>query len=363
MKPDREGFLQPHVDSSRCIECGMCSKICPELSGWHKNRAAPECFAFKTRDRELLRASSSGGAFTCIALPIIQAGGAVFGCVMEKPDFVAHHVMAETETEVAAMRGSKYVQSDIQDAFIKCKAELENGRQVLFSGTSCQIAGLKAFLCKGYPNLLTVDFICHGVPSPAVWQCYKEQCEKVVRSSLNKVSFRNKHYSWKKFSLALTYDNPRLNSVNHLGADLYLRAFIGNYCLRKCCYTCAFKPGQGAVSDITIADFWGIEEVQSDFFDELGVSAVILHTSEGKLAFEKSRTNAETLSVALDDITLHNPSYFKGVAIPPGRDLFMRHFRHVRTYRRLLGLAGRYPFGKWLLAMLTRKVRCLKGRK
>lgn len=357
MMPDSEGFLQPRIDSSRCIECGLCGKACPVLTVPSKNHDTPECFAFKTRDRELLRTSSSGGAFTSLALPVIQAGGAVFGCVMSKPDFVAHHVMTETETDMAAMRGSKYVQSDIRDAFIKCKVELDNGRKVLFSGTSCQIAGLKALLGKNYPNLLTVDFICHGVPSPAVWKRYKEQCEKAARSSLNNVSFRNKHYSWKKFSLALSYDTAGLNSINPLGQDLYLRAFISNYCLRKCCYKCAFKPGQGTVSDITIADFWGVDEVHPEFFDELGVSAVILHTPQGKLAFANAQTNADVLPVAIDEVTLHNPSYFRGVGIPSGRNLFMRLFRYVRTYKRLLSFAGRYPFGEWFLSVLMRKMK------
>ena len=363
MVSDSEGFAQPRINRTKCIECGLCRRICPVLSPLEKNNGKPECFGFKTRDRDILQSSSSGGAFTSLALPVIRSGGAVFGCVMGKPDFVAHHVMAETEFELVAMRGSKYVQSDIRNAFIKCKAELENGRQVLFSGTSCQIAGLKAFLGKNYPNLLTVDFICHGVPSPAVWKHYKEQCERASRSSINKASFRNKHYSWKKFSLALSYDNVSSISINPLGQDLYLRAFIGNYCLRKCCYTCSFKPGHGAVSDITIADFWGIEKVRPDFFDELGVSAVILHTLQGKQAFAVSQTNADVMAVSLDEVTLHNPSYFKGVASPSGRDFFMRHFRHVRTYRRLLGFAGRYPFGKWFMDMLMRKVRHIKGRK
>jgi len=357
MVPDSEGFSQPWIDSSKCIECGLCRKTCPVLMAPAKNHDSPKCFAFKTKDRELLRSSSSGGAFTELALPVIRTGGVVFGCVMTTPDFVAHHVMAESESALAAMRGSKYVQSDIGDVFIKCKEALLRGRKVLFSGTSCQIAGLKAFLGNEYVNLTTVDFICHGVPSPAVWRKYLDQRKKETKSKIDCISFRNKHYSWKKSSLALFFDNAKLNSINPLGKDLYFKAFIGNYCLRKCCYVCAFKPGMGSISDITIADFWGIEDIHPEFFNELGVSAIVIHTSNGTKAFADVVANAHVLPVNIDDVTLHNPSYCHGVPMPSGRPLFMRYFRHVKSYETLLKLATRYPFGKWFFSMLMRKLR------
>ena len=357
MVSDAEGFLQPRIDGSKCVECGLCRKTCPVLTILAKNHAEPECFAFKTKDRELLRASSSGGAFTELALPVLRAGGSVFGCIMVAPDFVAHHVMAESETELALMRGSKYVQSDIQCTFAKCREELLRGRQVLYSGTSCQIAGLKAFLGKEYDNLATVDFICHGVPSPAVWRNYLNQCEKETGLMPSRVSFRDKHYSWKKFSLAFSFDNASLNSINPLGKDLYFKAFIGNYCLRKCCYACGFKPGRGAVSDVTIADFWGIDKVHPEFFDEFGVSAVVIHTLKGKEMFGDAVANAHVLPVTIADITLHNPSYNHGVLMPSGRPLFMRYFHHVKSYGLLLKLATRYPFFKYCVSMLMRKLK------
>ena len=357
MAPDTEGFLQPRIDRSKCVGCGLCRKVCPVLTTPLKNHDSPECFAFKTRDRELLRSSSSGGAFSELALPVIRSGGVVFGCVMTAPDFVAHHVLAESESALAAMRGSKYVQSDIGNAFVKCKEVLLQGRKVLFSGTSCQIAGLKVFLGKEYANLITVDFICHGVPSPAVWKKYLGQHEAVAKSKVNSISFRNKHYSWKKYSLAVSFDNEKRNLINSLGKDLYLKAFIGNYCLRKCCYTCSFKPGQGSVSDITIADFWGIEEVCPEAFDDLGVSAVIVHTTNGRTAFDKASANAYIKVVSIDDVTLRNPSYRNGVSIPSGRPLFMRYFRYVKSYGFLLRMATRYPFFKCFIAMLMRKLK------
>lgn len=363
LSPDAEGFLQPQIDGTKCIDCGLCRKICPVLSSIEKNSQPPECYGFKTHDRELLRASSSGGAFTSLAQPVIRAGGTVFGCVMTRPDFAARHVAANTEDALAAMRGSKYVQSDIQDSYRQCKAVLERGRRVLFSGTSCQIAGLKKFLGKDYPSLLTVDFICHGVPSPAVWRKYLDWREKEAQSKISCISSRNKNYSWKKFSLALSFDNAKLNSINPLDKDLYFKAFIGNYCLRSCCYACRFKPGKGSVSDITIADFWGVEEVRPEFYDELGVSAVMVHTPKGKAAFTASGSCADVIPVTLGEIELHNPSYSNVVAMPPGRKLFMRHFRHVHSYGPLLKLSARYPVGRWMWAMIKRKIKRLTVKK
>lgn len=362
MKSNSEGFLRPSIDSSRCIECGLCRKTCPVLMITQKNHDMPECFAFKTKNRELLQTSSSGGAFTSIAMPVIRAGGTVFGCVMEKPDFTAHHVMAENEAELAPMRGSKYVQSDIRGAFKKCKSELERGRQILFSGTSCQIAGLKAFLGKGYANLLTVDFICHGVPSPAVWRKYIDRCQNRAKSKISCISFRNKYYSWEKFSLSLSYDNDKLNSITPLDQDTYFKCYLGNYCLRRSCAACMFKPGKGAVSDITIADFWGIKEVRPSFFDEHGVSAVVIHTTKGKQAFNCSKSNAEVIPVSLNEITLHNPSYAISVVLPKGRNLFMRYFRHVCSLELLLAIAKRYPFGAWFMSYLVRKANNALGK-
>lgn len=363
MEADSEGFLQPSINPSRCIECGLCRKTCPVLTITQKNHDTPECFAFKTRDRELLRTSSSGGAFTSIAMPIIRAGGVVFGCVMGKPDFMPHHAMAETETGLAQMRGSKYVQSDIRGAFRKCKSELEQGRQVLFSGTSCQIAGFKAFLGKEYGNLLTIDFICHGVPSPKVWQKYIDQSQNRAKSKINCISFRNKYYSWEKFSLSLSYDNDKLNSITPLEKDIYFKAFLGNYCLRRCCAACSFKPGRGSVSDITIADFWGIGEVRPELFDELGVSAVVVHTAKGMQAFNRSKGNAVVSPVSIDEITLHNPSYFNCVVVPKGRDFFMRHLNHVHSLGLLLAVAKRYPFAEWFMSYLARKANGVMGNK
>ena len=358
MAPDAEGFLQPRIDRSKCVGCGLCRKVCPVLTTPLKNHGSPECFAFKTRDRELLRTSSSGGAFSELALPVIRSGGVVFGCVMTKPDFVAHHVMAESELALAAMRGSKYVQSEIGNAFVKCKEVLLQGRKVLFCGTSCQIAGLKAYLGKEYTNLTTVDFICHGVPSPAVWNHYKTQCERCTKSLLSNVSFRDKYYSWERFSLSLSYNN-KLDSINPCEKDLYFKAFLGNFCLRLSCYTCLFKQGRGTLSDITISDFWGIKEMVPWFYDKNGVSAIIIHTQKGKTALDNVKRPFDITPVLLDDIVRHNPSYFKAVALPRGRTLFMRLFRLVNDYGFLLKLARHYPFLGCVKTIISRFYRLL----
>ena len=210
MVADHEGFLRPQIDASKCVQCHACERACPVLHPSEPD-TSPTCYAARTKDDALRLASSSGGIFTELARPILAKGGVVFGCVWEKPALVAIHAKAETEDELAAMRGSKYVQSDLRDTYREAKAELQKGREVLFSGTPCQIAGLNKYLGKSYDNLLTVEIICHGVPSPAVFEKYKQELVKRFGATLVSIAFRNKFYSWRRCSLVSTYADASEN--------------------------------------------------------------------------------------------------------------------------------------------------------
>lgn len=309
MVEDDEGFLYPKVDSSLCIDCSLCEKVCPVINQGEP-RIPDMVYAAKNLNEEIRMVSSSGGIFTLLAEEIIAKGGVVFGARFNEEWDVVHDY-TETIEGLSAFRGSKYVQSRVGKCYSQVEEFLKKGRKVLFSGTPCQIAGLKRFLRKEYDNLLTVDFVCHGVPSPGVWREYlKEeiarQCDgkNTVLSHpvlngrdarIESISFRNKSLGWKKYSFALTFSvsdgHGEKNSVllsEPLNKNIFLRGFLADLYLRPSCYACpskSFKSG----SDITIGDFWGVQHVMPEIDDDKGVSVVMVNDGD--------KWKSETLSL------------------------------------------------------------------
>ena len=355
LRPDGEGFLRPVVDAARCVRCGACERACPVLRPGAPD-PAPDCFAARVRDLPLRLASSSGGVFTALARPVLAAGGVVFGVVWERPELVAIHAAAEDEAGLAEMCGSKYVQSDPRDTFREARAALRAGRRVLYSGTPCQIAGLLRFLGRPEPNLLTVEIICHGAPSPAVFERYKAEVAAEHGKTPVSIASRNKHYSWRRCSLVSAFADTSEHRED-LYANRYLRAFLGNLCLRPSCHRCQAKEGRSG-ADVTIADFWGVEKVCPALDDDRGTSAVLLHTEAGRRAWAACAEAVEAESVALGQIVDGNPSYLRPVPEPSGRAWFMAHFRALglgpRVLRRALG-------GPWPIRQARRV--CSKARR
>lgn len=296
-KEDKEGFLYPFVDESNCIDCGLCEKVCPVI-----NRA--ECneplyvYAVKNRSERIRLNSSSGGVFYSLGKYVIQKGGVVFGAAYDDK-WEVRHQKAESINTLEPLMRSKYVQSRTENTFVEVETFLKQGRLVLFTGTSCQILGLKNFLRHRYENLLTVDVICHGAPSPGVWRkflteltysrsrktahCAVAGKNLVLSSSLESISaiadinFREKKkYGWKKFGFVVlkksvfkTDENSVLLS-NIFSEDPYSRGFVNDLFMRPSCYACPAKGGTCG-SDITMADFWGIQKLYPDFDDDKGV--------------------------------------------------------------------------------------------
>lgn len=297
MREDNEGFLYPEVDREACIDCGLCEKVCPVIHQGEKRKPLA-VYAAKHKDDKIRLSSSSGGAFTALAESVIEEDGVVFGAKFDE-DWSVIHDYTETKEGLAAFRGSKYVQSRIGDSFKKAEYFLKAGRKVLFSGTPCQIAGLKRFLRKEYDNLLTVDFICHGVPSPGVWREYlKEetarQCGgknsvlshpniKGEDARVESISFRDKRLGWQKYSFALTLSVSNGHGAKNtvllsepLNKNIFLRGFLTDLYLRPSCHACpakSFKSG----SDITICDFWGGQGIIPEWNDDKGMSVMFLH--------------------------------------------------------------------------------------
>ncbi|MBQ9254554.1 MAG: Coenzyme F420 hydrogenase/dehydrogenase, beta subunit C-terminal domain [Bacteroidales bacterium] len=313
MVSDTEGFLYPKVDKTICIDCNMCEKVCPVLA--KKDRREPlQTFAAKNKDIQTRRQSSSGGVFSLIASQVIEKGGKVYGAVFDE-NFDVCHSCIEKKEYLYLIRGSKYVQSNTQGIFPKVEKDLKEGKLVLFSGTPCHTAGLRTFLRKDYDNLILLDVVCHGVPSPKVWRLYLDkirQGEKVTS-----VSFRDKAKGWNNSSITIKTTKRTISQV--MFGQTYMKGFLKNLYLRPACHHCAFK-GYKSLSDITLADFWGVEKEYKDFADRDGVSLVMINTLKGKEWLDLSK--ADSIETSLDFAVKNNSPIVSSVKPYETREYF-----------------------------------------
>ncbi len=323
MIADEEGFLYPQVDETQCIQCGRCDRVCPILQERQTKDATVYAYAVVNKDETVRMQSSSGGVFTLIADDVISRGGVVFGAAFNG-DFSVGHICVEDGASVVALRGSKYTQSVIGESYRQAKSYLDAGREVLFTGTPCQIGGLLAFLGKDYDNLITQDLICHGVPSPAIWQKYLD-CRKKDNNEIKSVSFRWKTKGWKNYRVFMSFDNGQTyeKTVNE---DPMMQVFLKDLCLRPSCYDCAFKQ-KSRQADITLADFWGIEHVASHMDDDKGTSLVLVHSEKGKRAFERLQGRVDFETVGFEQAIAYNPSMVESVKMPKKRQEFMKEIQ------------------------------------
>ncbi len=323
MVPDEEGFLYPIIAQEQCVHCGLCESACPILSS-AKLEEEPEkinAYSAISNDKEMLANSSSGGLFGTIAAHVINLGGVVFGAALNE-DFSVGHKCVERIEELGQLKGSKYVQSNIGDAYRQAKKFLDENRLVYFSGTPCQIEGLLTYLKRQYDNLLTQDLICHGVPSPMVWGKYVDYQKIRFGQDIIKISFRDKTSGWKTFSMKIQFENGN-EYCQTLQKDLYLKAFLKNLCLRPSCYNCSFKSINRR-ADITLADFWGVENVDSNIPTKDGVSLVLVHTDKGKSLLKEIESEILLQNVDLQKSIAGNSSIRQSVAEPKDRASFMR---------------------------------------
>lgn len=276
MREDEEGFLYPTVDAAECIDCGLCEKVCPFLNNSDERKPQSVEVAINP-DLNTRLASSSGGVFSLLAEHIIQKGGVVFGARFDSQWRVIHDY-TDTIDGLAAFRGSKYVQSEIGSSYKDAKRFLDEGRTVMFTGTPCQINALKRYLKKEYDNLHTVDIVCHGVPSPKIWNDYLRHINP-NNEEIQSINMRDKSRSWSKYSYRIDTEKATLYD-DYAANSEYLRMYINGFSVRPSCFNCPVKGGRSQ-SDITLADAWGIKEVFPDMDDEKGASVVCLNSEAG----------------------------------------------------------------------------------
>lgn len=384
LEEDTEGFLYPQVDEETCIKCGLCEKVCPILNQADK-LSVLEVLAVKNPNDEERMNSSSGGVFLPLAREVINQGGVVFGAVYDE-SWEVHHVYAEKIEDVYPMMGSKYLQSKIGNSFKDAERFLKQGREVLFVGSPCQIAGLRTYLRnKQYSNLLAVDFLCHGVPSPGVWRRYlaetyggydaKEQSRlqatagknSVLLSSLNATSpigdikFRDKRESgWKKFRFVVRQKSASKADQNTvLSSDIhymnpFMRGFLSDIYLRPSCYACKCKNGVNH-SDMTIADFWGINQIAPEFDDDKGVGLVLLNTKKGEEYF--SRLPMDMMPSNLEKAHYYNGGFNEHTKAHPKRDQFFFLIENGKSIKAAVDICLRLPFKQRVVRVVKKIVK------
>lgn len=339
IRPGSEGFYRPVVDAEKCIGCLKCERSCPvitpisPLEQQHKD----EVYAAWHKDQAIRNNSSSGGAFSALAAAIIEEyHGLVYGAAYDD-NMVISHIAIDNIQDLQKLRLSKYAQSSISDTFCKIKRELKANRFVLFCGTPCQSAGLRSFLGKEYDNLFVCDFICHGVPSPLMLSRYRNWLHSQGFPQIQHINFREKSKGWYD-ALRIIHCEGKEYTLKGKN-DNYWIGFNDNKNLQECCYNCRFL-GKKRLSDITIADFWGIGKIEPFGHRneiEKGISAVILSTKKGEELFKHASHLLHFYLRSMDELVIGNMAIIKPSPRPECRDSFYLDLNKI-PYNEFMGI-------------------------
>lgn len=342
---DNQGFLYPRVNKESCVNCALCEKVCPAINRTVPSQNAPSTlYAVKSNDDAIREQSSSGGFFSLIADFVLTKGGIVYGAAFDETLNVCH-LRVDNIEDLSKLRGSKYVQSRVGQTFRECEDDLKDGKLVLFTGTPCQISALGHFLRKDYDNLIKAEVVCHGVPSPMIYQQYLK--ETVIKDAedrtITKVNFRTKLGSWKKYFFTVKYkDHGEMSEYKECVTDsLYMKGFLSDLYIRPSCFECPAKNFTSG-ADFTIADFWGQEYTFSEFDDDRGVSAVFANTEKAHDAF--CQINAVVAEKPFADFIKYNPSLVKSPVQTYSYGKFWKLYTKTGELRSSIVKAREIPF-------------------
>lgn len=334
MRPDGEGFLHPHIDESICVQCGRCERVCPSLHPGEARKPL-SVYATKAKDDILRAESSSGGVFSLLSRQVISAGGIVYGAAIRKSDLLVCHCSAKNEEELSWLRGSKYVQSEIGDVYSQVLGQLIEGREVLFSGTPCQVAALRNFLAKDYCNLICVEVICHAAPSPLAWRKFLEKRTAMSTKGRDnarpaevidrRISFRRKNCGWKRFSLSLRFANGKEYLLD-LRTDTFLRGFLAELYNRPSCHECSVRELRSG-ADISIGDYWNVHKRFPEMDDDKGSSIVLVNSDKGIALINKIALLCDMTQSDYEDACRTNPAIYRSSAPNRKRPKFFRLIR------------------------------------
>lgn len=328
---DDKGFYIPFIDKKKCVNCFKCERACP-INKKLKIEKSKKAFVFQIADKELRLNSTSGGAFTAIASLVIENGGVVFGAGFDN-EWKIVHSYAERKEDLQKFRGSKYVQSNIENSYAQAEKFLLDDNYVCFSGTSCQIAGLKGYLGRDYERLVTIDFACHGIGSSELWKDYIS----TFKHKITKVQFRNKMYGYAGSTMAIEL-NRRMKTRGR-AIKFYKDLFFRDINIGDSCLTCPFK-GTERVSDITLFDCWHMNEFDQSMDDDLGTSSILANTDKGLQWVEETKQGNLLLEVNMEKLIKLDGDMITGFVMPEGkkRDMFWQDYKRMN----IQGLTDKY---------------------
>lgn len=369
MKADEEGFLYPFIDKKKCIDCGMCKKVCPIINKQQFNDFKQKAFIFQNKNEEVRKDSTSGGFYSSLGEYVINKGGIVYGASFNE-NFEVKHTRAEKLEELHNFRKSKYVQSNLQNVFKEIKDYLKNNKLIAFSGTPCQVAGLNKYLGKQYDNLILIDFMCHSVPSPLYFEKYKKYIlKKLNANEIKSINFRDKSRYGYKYSMMKVVTDKGVYSQG-IDTDPYLRAFFEDYSVRPSCYKCMFKT-QRRISDITIWDCFNINEIEKKYDDDKGTTRLLVQSEKGERIL-KELNNIKIKEIEVDVATKNVKEMTNSVRYNNNRDNFFNSINNslenidlffpinLKTrlnsfIRKALAVTGLYSFIKTIAKKILRK--------
>lgn len=320
MVADKEGFVYPQIDFNKCIRCDKCAKVCPYVNPLETEADLQKCFVAYNKNIEDRFSSSSGGIFVALAKEILREDGIVFGAAFDE-NYMVYHKSAENEKEIISLMGSKYLQSRIGTIYQEVFSQIKRDRKVLFVGSSCQIGGLMSYLGKSYNNLICVDFICLGIPSPKVWSDYLDTFFE--RDKIRFINFKDKSLGWHTFSLRIKGEDK--NFVKNGKLTYFFSGYFKQLYSRPSCSSCIFKQGN-RISDITISDCWGYHKIAPEMDDNKGLSSIVCHTEKGIGLFERIKWQLEYKEANFEDVLKYNGNYNTSVAMGEQRDNFWRDY-------------------------------------